>query len=236
MNRKPGSFRADAEPSPMTFRHKMHGSDNASSVECLNRIQQRRGRRAVPVADRFWSKAAPNDDGCWIWQSTTLRGYGEIALSRKGAARQTRVLAHRMAWELAHGRPVPAGMVVRHICDVSLCVNPAHLLLGTPRDNIADQIQRGRLTFGRVPLPAAGLPQQVGEHQALQPHQDPQPSKPFGVTADLTSEQAVAFLGLPSVYALYRRIRHNGLPHARRGGLYVFKRNELQRWQRHRAA
>jgi hypothetical protein len=35
-------------------------------------------------------------------------------------------------------------LVMRHTCDQRLCINPAHLLIGTRMDNIQDMIQRGR--------------------------------------------------------------------------------------------
>lgn len=103
------------------------------------------GRPSVPLADRFWSKVEKSD-GCWRWTSTLQRGYGQIALCRQGAKRQTRVWAHRVAWELTHGRPVPAGLVICHRCDNPRCVNPDHLFLGTQQDNVRDAIQKGRLT------------------------------------------------------------------------------------------
>ena len=35
-------------------------------------------------------------------------------------------------------------MIVRHTCDVPACVNPAHLILGTLRDNSQDMIRKNR--------------------------------------------------------------------------------------------
>lgn len=65
-------------------------------------------------------------------------GYGVMRL--KG---RKRMKAHRFAYELAKG-PVGAGLVVRHTCDTTGCVNPAHLVVGTAADNKRDAIDRKR--------------------------------------------------------------------------------------------
>lgn len=54
------------------------------------------------------------------------------------------VYAHRVAFENAHG-PIPDGMLVMHRCDNPPCVNPEHLVLGYPVDNIRDAWRKGRL-------------------------------------------------------------------------------------------
>lgn len=77
-------------------------------------------------------------NGCWGWSSSkSAYGYGWV---RHG---DRTLLAHRAAYEVANG-PIPAGMVVRHSCDTPECTNPAHLLLGTHADNVADKVARGR--------------------------------------------------------------------------------------------
>lgn len=67
--------------------------------------------------------------------------------------------AHRIAFELAWG--VPAGaLFVCHRCDNVLCCNPAHLFLGTARDNARDMHTKGRNTMspdGRARLIASKL-------------------------------------------------------------------------------
>lgn len=54
--------------------------------------------------------------------------------------------AHRLAWEQANFRHVSPGMVIRHRCDNPPCVNPRHLLIGTPADNTQDAIERCRVS------------------------------------------------------------------------------------------
>lgn len=54
--------------------------------------------------------------------------------------------AHRVAYALAHGLEYHElkGKVVRHQCNNPSCVNPAHLELGTSKDNFDDMIRDGR--------------------------------------------------------------------------------------------
>jgi hypothetical protein len=72
-----------------------------------------------------------NAKGCTIWLGNTMGNgpYGKLHFGGKVIG------AHRAAWELAHGRSVPAGHRVDHRCHVTLCVNPAHLRLATQKQN-----------------------------------------------------------------------------------------------------
>ena len=73
-------------------------------------------------------------EGCWIWLGQRQR-YG--VLTFRGRV----VYVHRLVHELWNG-PID-GWVVRHTCDVKLCVNPEHLITGTVKDNVRDAIDRG---------------------------------------------------------------------------------------------
>lgn len=76
--------------------------------------------------------------GCWEWMGTkNTGGYGMMGFRGK------RHLAHRLAYEFKIG-PVPTGMDLLHKCDNIVCVNPAHLVPGTAKDNIIDSINKGR--------------------------------------------------------------------------------------------
>jgi hypothetical protein len=87
--------------------------------------------------------------------SRTKAGYRAIYVEphRADGIPRRRDLAHRLAWAEANG-PIPEGMVVRHTCDNPPCVNPAHLILGTQKDNVGDMDRRGRRGYGMAKVTA----------------------------------------------------------------------------------
>jgi hypothetical protein len=90
------------------------------------------------VVLRFFAQIVVQENGCWEWQKIALCDrYGNIWAYGK------REKAHRFAYSLYKGE-IPKGLNVLHTCDNTKCVNPAHLFIGTQKDNIDDMYKKGR--------------------------------------------------------------------------------------------
>jgi len=97
----------------------------------------------MSAAERFEANYVPvPESGCWLWTATLADGYGQFQVDG------VRVLAHRYALEQRLGRPLAEGMQGCHTCDVTQCVNPAHLFEGTHQDNVDDKVNKGRQSKG----------------------------------------------------------------------------------------
>lgn len=76
---------------------------------------------------------------CLEWTGC-LNTDGYPRMAWKGSANGK---VHRIVYEL-HNEDEPQGYVVRHTCDNPLCINPHHLVKGTPTQNMQDRQERGR--------------------------------------------------------------------------------------------
>ena len=94
---------------------------------------------AVHPAQRLWYGVRVNDKtNCWEWtKNKNPQGYGMIGVYGR------LVRTHRFSYELMVG-DIPTGLLVCHKCDNPSCINPAHLFLGTHKDNAADRQAKGR--------------------------------------------------------------------------------------------
>jgi len=149
-------------------------------------------RPPATTEDRFWRKVEKGGaDECWPWVGAlSPKGYGRFRTTGL-------VGAHRFSWELANGRPVPAGLHVMHACDNPPCVNPAHLSVGTHTDNMRDCRAKGRHPVNR------GGPGRVRKH-------------PVEVVADLraqgmTQREIATQLGI-SQASVWRALRVTSSP------------------------
>lgn len=105
-------------------------------------IKKGNGRFYPPTLERFMSfvKKGDKEGDCWLWTGTHSGAQGRYGMFML-EGRNT--LAHRVAYSLFKGA-IPKGMSVCHSCDYVICVNPAHLWLGTHQQNMLDAVKKGR--------------------------------------------------------------------------------------------
>lgn len=115
----------------------------------------------MTALERFEAKWIPEpNSGCWLWEgAAAYYGRSRSAAALRGSfhlglpGHRQKMLAHQASWIIYRGT-IPPGLCVCHSCDTPLCVNPAHLFVGTQMDNVTDHIMKGRGSLGR-PIGAA---------------------------------------------------------------------------------
>lgn len=83
--------------------------------------------------------------GCHVWTGATTghptHPYGHFRLGDSAYP------VHRISWVIEHHSEIPQGLVVDHLCGLTLCVNPSHLRLVTQGKNVAEsRIERDPCT------------------------------------------------------------------------------------------
>lgn len=82
--------------------------------------------------ENFWAKV-DKTGGCWLWTGhTNDKGYGMVRINNANRR------CHRISFEMSNG-PIPDGMLVDHRCHTPACLNPAHLRLATPKQNMENR-------------------------------------------------------------------------------------------------
>ena len=101
-------------------------------------------RMGKTMAEKLRNYEAVPVSGCWLWLGQiNPSGYGRVPAP--GGSRY--LAAHRESYRHYVGE-FPEHLQVCHRCDVRSCINPAHLFLGTAKDNAADMIRKGRSLVG----------------------------------------------------------------------------------------
>lgn len=84
-----------------------------------------------------------SNNGCWEWQKG-FNSKGYPTLYHFGKKRY----AHRLSYSHHNNVDIDSLDVVMHTCDNPKCINPAHLVGGSQKDNIHDMIAKDRHLYG----------------------------------------------------------------------------------------
>lgn len=105
-----------------------------------------RRRPGMSLADSlaWWGVPSSPTDACVRAINVRSRRDGYYCIRWQGHPE----LLHRLVLTSVLGRPIGDGLVARHRCGHSWCINPAHLGEGTHLDNMRDQYVHGTRVSG----------------------------------------------------------------------------------------
>lgn len=130
----------------------MDTSPEKFRIDYTRRVRTRTGNHLKQI-EQFHAKIKiDSPESCWIWTDALDKdGYGKLRISKHKFKK-----AHRLSYELYKGN-IPQGYLICHHCDNPSCVNPEHLFLGLPKDNMRDMYNKGRYVNGNLKLSSKDL-------------------------------------------------------------------------------
>ncbi|NOQ50305.1 MAG: hypothetical protein GQ557_01400, partial [Mycoplasmataceae bacterium] len=123
----------------------LNGKYTSKSCGCRRKevssshMKKMRFEKNGTVDERFFSSFEINmSTECWMWTGSKDKdGYGRMFDNYHP------IRAHRFSFE-KYKHEIPKNSVVCHKCDNPSCVNPEHLFVGKPVDNVRDMLSKNR--------------------------------------------------------------------------------------------
>lgn len=89
----------------------------------------------ISLPERFERQYIPEpNSGCWLWIGVSNSQKGKLRYGYIGH-KNKKLSAHRYSYERFIDI-IPEGLVLDHLCKITLCVNPNHLEAVTQKTNI----------------------------------------------------------------------------------------------------
>lgn len=121
-------------------------TEKQKSCGCLRKAKKSKFRKQHQRTSYFEKLLSRTNKTptCWLYTGhKDSNGYGIIGDKNKS------LRAHRVSYIYYNNIDnIPNGMFVCHTCDNPSCINPNHLFLGTPNDNVQDMMEKGRHVRG----------------------------------------------------------------------------------------